>query len=76
MVECPECEKELDADEDELEVGDELTCRECGEVFEVVDVEPVTLESVEDDDDGEDDEEPIMFDDDFDGGDEDEEDDE
>jgi alpha-aminoadipate/glutamate carrier protein LysW len=63
MVLCPECENNLDLDEDELEEGDVVSCAECGTDFEVVAADPLELaplsedEDEEDDDSDEDDEE-------------------
>ncbi len=61
MVLCPECESDLDIEEDELDEGEIVSCTECGTDFEVVGVEPLELarisdEDEEDDDLGEDDE--------------------
>ncbi|HEX4031153.1 MAG TPA: hypothetical protein VHX20_12365 [Terracidiphilus sp.] len=62
MPSCPECENNLDLEEDEVEEGDVVTCEECGTEFEVVGIEPLELaradeEPDEDDDDYEEDEE-------------------
>ena len=54
MVLCPECESEIDVDEDELDEGELLSCTECGSEFEVVGVEPLELAPTADDDDDED----------------------
>jgi alpha-aminoadipate/glutamate carrier protein LysW len=56
MPNCPECENELDLEEEELEEGDVVACDECGSEYEVVGVEPLELTKVdgdleEDDDD-------------------------
>jgi alpha-aminoadipate/glutamate carrier protein LysW len=55
MVICPECESELDIEEDELNEGEIVSCTECGSDFEVVAVEPLELTKVEDDDDDDED---------------------
>lgn len=47
MVHCPECESNLDIDEDEIDEGDIVSCAECGTDFEVVTVSPLELKSVE-----------------------------
>ena len=44
---CPECESNLDIDEDEIEEGEIVSCAECGTDFEVVTVSPLELKSVE-----------------------------
>jgi alpha-aminoadipate carrier protein LysW len=54
MVLCPECESDLDVEEDELDEGEILSCAECGSDFEVVGVEPLELTKVGGDDDEED----------------------
>lgn len=55
MVLCPECESDLDVEEDELDEGEVISCTECGTDFEVVTVEPLELARInEDEDDDED----------------------
>lgn len=56
MVLCPECENDLDLDEDELEEGDVVSCAECGTDFEVVTADPLELAPVGEDDEDEDEE--------------------
>ena len=46
MPTCPECENELDIEEDELEEGDVVACEECGSEYEVVGVDPLELTRV------------------------------
>jgi len=48
MVICPECESDLDIEEDEVDEGEVVSCPECGTDFEVVAVEPLELSRVED----------------------------
>ena len=55
MVLCPECESDLDIEEDELDEGEVVSCTECGSDFEVVGVEPLELARISDDDDEDDD---------------------
>jgi len=61
MVLCPECETDLDIEEDDMEEGDVVSCAECGTDFEVVTTNPLELNKVEDeeedDEDGDEDEE-------------------
>jgi alpha-aminoadipate/glutamate carrier protein LysW len=64
MVLCPECESDLDLDEDELEEGDVVSCVECGTDFEVVTADPLELAPVSDDEDDDDEEEDDDEDDD------------
>jgi alpha-aminoadipate carrier protein LysW len=54
MVLCPECESDLDIEEDELDEGEIVSCTECGTDFEVVGVEPLELARISDDDEDED----------------------
>jgi alpha-aminoadipate carrier protein LysW len=49
MVICPECESDLDFEEDEVDEGEVVTCPECGTDFEVVAIEPLQLSRVDDD---------------------------
>ncbi len=53
MVSCPECESDLDIEEDEVDEGEIVSCPECGSDFEVVAVEPLELTRVEDEDEEE-----------------------
>jgi alpha-aminoadipate carrier protein LysW len=48
MVSCPECETNLDVEEDEVDEGEIISCPECGTDFEVVTVAPLELKAVED----------------------------
>lgn len=50
MVLCPECESDMDVEEDELDEGEILSCTECGSDFEVVGIEPLELAKVSDED--------------------------
>ena len=56
MVPCPECESDLDIEEDEIDEGEIVSCPECGSDFEVVGVEPLELSLVEDEEEEEDEE--------------------
>ena len=51
MVICPECESDLDIEEDEVDEGEVVSCPECGTDFEVVAVDPLELSRVEGDED-------------------------
>ena len=56
MVICPECESDLDIEEDEVDEGEVVSCPECGTDFEVVAVDPLELSRVaEEEIDGEED---------------------
>lgn len=48
---CPECDAEIEVDEMDVEVGDELSCSECGAVIRVASDAPLELEVADDDDD-------------------------
>ena len=54
MVLCPECETDLDVEEEEVDEGEIVSCPECGTDFEVVTTSPLELKAVEAgyDDDG------------------------
>jgi alpha-aminoadipate/glutamate carrier protein LysW len=49
MVYCPECETDLDIDEEEVDEGEVVSCPECGTDFEVITVNPIELKSVDED---------------------------
>lgn len=49
MVMCPECESDLDIEEEEVDEGEVVSCPECGTDFEVVAIEPLELSKVGDD---------------------------
>ncbi|PYV96943.1 MAG: hypothetical protein DMG89_16090 [Acidobacteria bacterium] len=50
MVLCPECETDLDVEEDEVDEGEIVSCPECGSDFEVVTVSPLELKPVDEED--------------------------
>ncbi len=56
-VTCPECDSAIDIDEFDVDVGDELSCSECGALLRVASDSPVELETADDDDDDDDDDE-------------------
>lgn len=57
MVLCPECETDLDVEEDEMDEGEIVSCPECGTDFEVISTNPLDLRTVSDEDEDEDEEE-------------------
>jgi alpha-aminoadipate/glutamate carrier protein LysW len=57
MVTCPECESNLDVEEDEVDEGDIVSCEECGSEFEVVTTNPLELSRVADDEEEDEEEE-------------------
>jgi len=46
MVLCPECESDLDIEEDEVDEGEIVSCPECGTDFEVITINPLELNRV------------------------------
>ena len=76
---CPECDSPIDVDELDVDIGDELTCSECGSLLRVSGEAPLELEIADEDDDldEDDDEEKVVGADDEDAdSDDDDEDDE
>jgi lysine biosynthesis protein LysW len=60
MATCPECDAEIEIDDDdleELEVGDPWSCDACGSSLRVASLVPLEFDGDEDDDDDDDDEE-------------------
>ena len=57
MVLCPECESDLDIEEDEVDEGEIVSCPECGTDFEVITLNTLELKRVSEDEDEEEDEE-------------------
>ena len=53
MVSCPECDAQIDVDEDELDEGEVITCDECGAELNVVGVDPLELEPSDDEEEDE-----------------------
>jgi len=49
VTRCPECDAEIDLDEDEVEEGEILTCPECDTELEVTQTHPVHLIALSDD---------------------------
>jgi alpha-aminoadipate carrier protein LysW len=47
MIYCPECETNLDIDDDSVDEGEIVTCPECGSDYEVVTINPIELKEVE-----------------------------
>lgn len=57
MVLCPQCESDLDIEEDEVDEGEIVSCPECGTEFEVVTINPLELNPVEEEEDDDEEEE-------------------
>jgi len=54
---CPECDSPIDVDEFDVDIGDELTCSECGSLLRVASDSPLEFEIADEDDDLEEEEE-------------------
>lgn len=73
---CPECDSPIDVDEFDVDIGDELTCSECGSLLRVASDSPLEFEVADEDDDLDDDEEEEEKTDDAEDGDDDDDEDE
>jgi alpha-aminoadipate carrier protein LysW len=51
---CPECDSDIDIDETDVDIGDELSCSECGALLSVATIAPLELELTDDDDEDDD----------------------
>lgn len=60
MVTCPECDSDIDVEEDELDEGDTFNCDECGATLKVLSLDPLEMESDADTGDEDEDEEDFM----------------
>jgi|KBSSwiStaDraftv2_1062776.scaffolds.fasta_scaffold354856_3 hypothetical protein len=66
MATCPECDAEIEIDQDdleEMEVGDPWNCDACGSSLRVANLTPLEFDGDEDDDDEEEDDEEAAKDD-------------
>ena len=52
---CPECDSDIDIDEADVDIGDELSCSECGALLRVASDGPLELELADEDEDEEED---------------------
>ena len=57
---CPECDSPIDVDEYDVDIGDELTCSECGSLLRVSSDAPLEFEIADEDDDLDDEEEDAV----------------
>lgn len=60
MATCPECDAEIDVEDDdleEMEVGDPWDCEACGSRLRVANLDPMEFETDDDEDEDEEDEE-------------------
>jgi lysine biosynthesis protein LysW len=52
---CPECDAEVEVDDVDADVGDEVSCPECGQNLVVSGTEPLELDFADEDEEEEDD---------------------
>jgi alpha-aminoadipate carrier protein LysW len=71
---CPECDSPIDVDEYDVDIGDELTCSECGSLLRVSSDSPLEFDLADEEDDLDEEEEVVKSDDDADDADDDDED--
>ena len=60
MATCPECDAEIEIDDDDLEdlqVGDAFECADCGSALRIATLDPLEFDIDDDEDDDDDDEE-------------------
>jgi len=48
---CPECDSPIDVDQFDVDIGDELTCSECGSLLRVASDSPLEFEIADEEDD-------------------------
>ena len=53
---CPECYSTIDIDEGDVDIGDELSCSECGALVRVASDAPLEFELADEDEDEDEDE--------------------
>jgi alpha-aminoadipate carrier protein LysW len=47
---CPECDSAIDVDQFDVDIGDELTCSECGSLLRVASDSPLEFEVADEED--------------------------
>jgi lysine biosynthesis protein LysW len=57
MATCPECDAEVEVDEADADLGDEISCPECGQTLVISNTDPLELDFAPDDEDEDEDEE-------------------
>ena len=57
MASCPECDSDVEVDEDDVDLGDEVSCPECGQTLVISSTDPLELDFATEDDEDEEDEE-------------------
>ena len=53
MAHCPECEAQIDVEDEEMEEGQTVDCPECGAELEVVNTNPLELNVLSDEEEEE-----------------------
>lgn len=56
---CPECDSPIDVDEYDVDIGDELTCSECGSLLRVANDSPLEFDIADEEDDIDDEEDEV-----------------
>jgi alpha-aminoadipate/glutamate carrier protein LysW len=51
MATCPECDADVEVDEADVDLGDEVSCPECGQTLVISNTEPIELDFADDDED-------------------------
>lgn len=57
MATCPECDADVEVNQDDVDLGDEVSCNECGQTLVISNTDPLELDFAPDDEDDEDEEE-------------------
>ena len=57
MATCPECDAEVEVNEDDVDLGDDVSCPECGQTLVISNTDPLELDFAPDDEDDEDEDE-------------------
>ena len=57
MATCPECDADVEVNQDDVDLGDEVSCNECGQTLVISNTDPLELDFAPDDEDEEDEEE-------------------
>ena len=54
MATCPECDAEVEVNEEDVDLGDDVSCPECGQTLVISNTDPIELDFAPDDEDNED----------------------
>jgi alpha-aminoadipate carrier protein LysW len=63
MVNCPECDAEIDIEADDVDEGDVVSCDECGADLRVLSTEPLELAVADEEEEEEEEEDDEFFED-------------